>query len=273
MKNYPFQIPDTQLTTTMKKLFILITLIGLPAISQAQDFKFSIKSASKVKIGTIHGNLTVEGYAGKEIVVSGTKCSTDEGAEGLKLISGSGLTDNTNGYCLNIQENDGTVTIRGLSNKNTHMKILIPERMSVIIQSKGWVAKDIVVSNFKSELEIKSEYAPVTLTNVTGPVVLNATYGKVKAVFEKINQERPTSIVATYNNLDVSLPADTKANLRMESSYGNIYTDFDVKMASGNGGDGLEKISSQNVTGAINGGGAEIHLESPYKNVYLRRKK
>ncbi|MCU0352344.1 MAG: DUF4097 domain-containing protein [Cytophagales bacterium] len=256
----------------MKKLFFAFCLAALISSVHAQDFKFNVKSANKVKIGTVSGTLVIEGYSGKDIAVSGDRCTTEEKEDGLKLISGSGLMDNTNGYCLNIQETDGTVVIRGLSNKASNLKILIPERMNVIVQSKGWMAKGITVNSFKSELEIKSEYAPVTLTNVTGPVVLNAVYGKVKVSFDKINQEKPTSIVATYNTLDVSLPPDTKANLRLESSYGNIYTDFDVKVPAADNED-LEKISSQNISGVINGGGTEIHLESPYKNVYLRKKK
>ncbi|MDJ1480573.1 hypothetical protein QNI16_08760 [Cytophagaceae bacterium YF14B1] len=259
----------------MKKFIIILTLLVSPILSYAQDFKFEVKSANKVKIGTIHGHITVEGHTGKDIIVTGNKCMTnEEGTEGLKLISGDGVSDNTNGYCLNIQESNGTVVVRGVSNKNHNVKILIPEKMNIIIQSSGWSAKDITINNFKSELEIKSEYASVAMANVTGPVVLNATYGKVKAVFDKINQDRPISIVATYNNLDVTLPSDTKANLRLESSYGDIYTDFDVKSSSPSSSeDDLEKISSHTVTGSINGGGVEVHLESPYKNVFLRKKK
>lgn len=258
--------------TTMKKQSIVFALLLISTWAQAQDFTFNVKSAAKVKIGTIHGSVTIEGHSGKDIIVSGTKCSSDEDAEGLKLISGNGISDNTNGYCLNIQENEGTVVIKAVSNKNQNVKLLIPERMNITVQSKGWVARGITITNVKSELEITSEYAPVSLTNVTGPVVLNATYGKVKAVFSKINQQKPISMVATYNNLDVTLEGDTKANLRMESSYGDIYTDFDVKTPA-NTGDELEKISSHTVTGTINGGGVEVHLESPYKNVFLRRRK
>ncbi len=259
-------------TTTMQKQLLVLVFFAFSLLAKAQDFKYDVKSATKVKINTIHGSVAIEGHSGKEIIISGTKCSQDEDAQGLRLVSGNGLTDNTNGYCINIQESEGTVVIRGVSNKNQNVKILIPERMTVKVQSKGWVAKDITVNNIKSELEITSEYAPVSLTNVTGPVVLNATYGKVRAVFAKLNQEKPISMVATYNNLDVTLEPDTKANLRMESSYGDIYTDFDIKSPAGSG-DELEKISSHSVAGAINGGGVEIHLESPYKNVFLRRRK
>lgn len=145
--------------------------------------------------------------------------------------------------------------------------------MNLAVASKGWLASDIKIIGFKSEVEVKSEYASVVLNNVTGPVVLNVTYGKVKAVFDKVNQEKPISMVATYGDMNVTLPADTKADLQLESSYGNIYTDFQVAIEKSTNDEDLEPIKAKDVTGKINGGGVKIHLESPYQNVYLRKKK
>ena len=257
-------------------ILIISLLAFLPALVSAQDFKFTPKSAAKVRVTTIAGDLMLESYAGKDIVVSGTKADHDDDddndTKGLQLVNGSGVQDNT-GFGINITETDGTVVIRGLaSNKNEDIKIMIPEKMNITVSSKGWVASGIKMTGFKSEVEVKSEYASVVLNNVTGPVVLNVTYGQVKAVFDKVNQEKPISLIATYNDLDVTLPADTKADLQLESDYGNVYTDFQIALEK-TGGDDLEPVKTKDVKGKINSGGVKIHLESPYKNVYLRKKK
>jgi hypothetical protein len=259
------------------KITLLSILLLLPALLFAQDFHFTPKSATKVRVATIPGKIILESHTGKDIIISSSRINHDEDdvkdKEGLQLINGAGVQDNT-GTGVNITETDGVVIIRGASQKSEgDIKILIPEKMNLLVTSKGWIANNIKINGFKSEIEIKSEYAHVSLSNVTGPIVLNATYGHVKAVFDKVNQEKPISMIATYGTLDVSLPADTKADLQLESDYGSIYTDFQIAMDKTIDDDNMELLKKKDVVGKINSGGVKIHLKSPYKNVYVRKRK
>jgi hypothetical protein len=66
-------------------------------------------------------------------------------------------------------------------------------------------------------------------------------------------------------DIDVTLPADTKASVRMKSQQGDIYSDFDVVLKAApqkpaeeaeKTGKGKYRISFDRfLTGAINGGG------------------
>ena len=46
----------------------------------------------------------------------------------------------------------------------------------------------------------------------------------------KLSQDKITSINSD-GELEVILPANTKANLKLNSARGNVYTDFDLKKA------------------------------------------
>ncbi|MCD8539584.1 MAG: hypothetical protein LRY55_07300, partial [Leadbetterella sp.] len=54
--------------------------------------------------------------------------------------------------------------------------------------------------------------------------------GSTRIEFSKLAQDKITSINAE-GDLEIILPADTKANLKMNSTRGNVYTDFDLKKA------------------------------------------
>jgi hypothetical protein len=78
-------------------------------------------------------------------------------------------------------------------------------------------------------------------------------------------------------NVDVTLPADTRARVKMKTHNGEIYTDFDVRLEGAgqapNTGRGHRGESEMSVSGAINGGGPEMTFTSFNGRVYLRKKK
>ena len=75
------------------------------------------------------------------------------------------------------------------------------------------------------------------------------------------------SFTSLNGKLDVTLPADTKARLRVKTNNGSVYTDFDVKLQSdaskpviedAHGQGGKYRIRmDRGVYGSINGGGPE----------------
>ncbi|MCY1365731.1 hypothetical protein D9M69_525920 [compost metagenome] len=69
------------------------------------------------------------------------------------------------------------------------------------------------------------------ISGFSGNIVASNSYGGATRIeFSKLAQDKVTSINAD-GDLEVILPADTKANLKMSSDRGNVYTDFDLKKA------------------------------------------
>lgn len=77
----------------------------------------------------------------------------------------------------------------------------------------------------------------------------------------------------------MTLPPGTKANLRLRSDHGDVYSDFDVQLAASapvvqenRSSNGRYRISrSRSIVGSINGGGPEFELRTFNSNVYVRK--
>lgn len=253
------------LNTNLMKIvagLILASLIAFDAT--AQEFKIKLSKGDKLKLENIRGSIYVEQHSGNELIVQAPSASTPTKAKGLTLM-GSKI-DNT-GASLNQKKEGKVLTLTGIRRKKIKYYIKVPKGVSLKAHLRGLHTEYLEVKNFDDEIEVNVNYAKVTLDGVSGPVLLNATYKGAKVVFNKINQDKPSSIVSPYGDVDVTLPANTKANITAKSSYGEIYTNMDIKLS----GDPKRRTSST-VKGTLNGGGVEIEVRSPYKNVYIRKK-
>jgi hypothetical protein len=70
--------------------------------------------------------------------------------------------------------------------------------------------------------------------------------------------------------VDVTLPQATAANLKLSTSYGDIFIapEFKINMESKGG----MVAYSDKLSGTINGGGINIDLNCNYGKIYLRKK-
>ena len=248
----------TQVLTAL----LLLGLSYLPLA--AQEFKMAMGKGSKLKVVDVIGSIYVEEHSGSEILITTPDYSRPAKAEGMKILGAAG-TDNTK-VGLNYTKDGNTLVLRGIRRKKNNYYIKLPKGTAFMARLKSVYSNRLEIKNYSGEIEIDVAYTRVTLENITGPVLLNATYKGPKVVFSKVNQNKPTSIVCPYGDIDVTLPADTKANIIASSSYGDIFTNMDIKLNNSGGG------RKSKVRGTLNGGGVEIEVRSPYKNVYLRKK-
>jgi hypothetical protein len=90
------------------------------------------------------------------------------------------------------------------------------------------------------------------------------------------------SFTSLNGKIDVTLPADTKARVRLKTDNGAVYSDFDVKMEPdaskpvvednrGQGGKYRIKMD-RSVYGSINGGGPEYRFETMNGNILIHKK-
>lgn len=253
----------------MRKKLMTLALICCAAIASAQEYKLA-KSSGRLELHL--GRVTVEGYNGKEIVFSSRdlKSGSDNRAEGLRSINGYGLEDNTN-LGINVTESGNVIKVYQLKKMNSpDIKILVPKGITVAYAFESLYAGDIRFINVESEIEISATYGNVDLENVTGPMTVKTIYGSVDAVFASSIQD-PISIVSVYGHVDVSIPATTKADIELGTAHGEILVSPELKLEVAKTND-LIKVSSDKVTGKINGGGLSIDLSCTYGKVYLRKK-
>ncbi len=197
-----------------------------------------------------------------------------EKAAGLKPVplAGSGLT---------VEEEDNVVTLEVESWRQAYdLDIKVPASTSVSID--GANLDGVTVTNVSGGIEIESAGGGIKLTNVVGPVVAESTSGDIEVVFTRVPSGKPMSFVTFNGDVDVTLPAETKASFRIKSSMGEVFTDFDLALKSlpvepektaGREGGKYRVSLERAVVGTINGGGAEMTLQNFNGNIYIRKRK
>lgn len=255
----------------MKK-FLIITFAGLAAISVArgQDYKIS-KTSGKLDIHL--SGVTVEGYDGNQVVFHSERNEqeNDPRAKGLRAINGNGVEDNT-GLGISVVENGTTTEVRQVASANQGIKIMVPKGIIVSFTCRSVEASEVRFKNLDNEIEISTDYNSIELENVTGPATVRALYGTVTAKFND-RIKGPISIASVYAAVDVTIPHDTKANINLSSSHGEILASADLKIEMvKKEGDDMIRYSSD-VDGKLNGGGMDFKLSSEYGKIYLREGK
>jgi hypothetical protein len=253
----------------MKKVnLFLLMIMALSGIANGQEYRVA-KNSGRLELNI--GRVTVEGHEGNEIIFTSAnqKREKDERAEGLRLVNSLGLEDNT-GLGIHVANKGDVVQVFQL--KPTHspdIKVLVPKNVIVSYKFESQYGGDIRFQKLTNEIEVSALYNSVKLEEVTGPLTIQTTYGSVTANFAAPIKD-PVSIVSIYGFVDVTLPQSTKADLKLSTSYGDIYVapEFNLQMASRDG----MTVYSDKISGKINGGGVSMELDCNYGKIYLRKK-
>ncbi len=263
----------------MKRIIFLAVVFIFPLVAYCQEnkFEYTPKVKNRVEIVNLLGEITLKNASGNAIVIeSDFDMDRPDRAEGLKLLGA--MEDNTN-LGVSVTEENGVVTISGVTKqvKDFGYTISIPLGIATSLDYHSpFAGSDIDVDSYKGSLEIKTLNANVKLTNCTGPFTVNSISGNVEAVFGTINQDDPTSLASVSGFVDVTIPADTKATLEINTINGNVYNNLDLKTSTKEKDDiriaGLNAMKLSAETHTLNGGGQKIFLKSISGNIYLRKK-
>lgn len=230
---------------------------------------------SLVKVSLVNGGITVKGYDGKEVVVEARARNREyeKSSSGPKRINIS-----TTG--LSVEEENNEVRVGTESYMRTiDVTISVPMHTSLKLNAVN--DGDIVVTGVDGELDIDDVNGSVTLNNISGSAVAHALNGRLLATFSKVNSQKPMAFSSLNGDVDVTFPADLKANVSVRSDRGDVFSDFDVQLQTsapqqtvedgrGHGGKYRVKID-KTVHGTINGGGAEIQFTNFNGAIYIRK--
>jgi hypothetical protein len=221
-----------------------------------------------------HGNLTVKTYAGKEVSVETSRSGSSRGktersVDGLRRIDMPirGLA---------VEEEDNVIQIRAGAMGEANLTISVPPDTALHLYTTHG---DIHVEGVKGEVEASSTHGKIELLNISGTVVASNTNGNIKAVMDRVDAAKPLSFSTTNGDVDVTLPADLKANMKMRSLRGSIYSDFEMKLTSGQpqtssgGAEGKFRVQfDRTMYGTVNGGGVEASFNTLNGKILIRKK-
>lgn len=154
----------------------------------------------------------------------------------------------------------------------------MPYETSLRLQSVNGTV--IEVSDVRGEIEAENNNGPIRVTNISGTAVLNSLNGEIVATFDDIAGDSPMAFSTLNGAIDITLPAETRATVRMKTNNGDVYSDFEIELASrvgdnvstsGGSGGQLRIRIDDTIIGTINGGGQEFQFTTLNGNIYLRR--
>jgi hypothetical protein len=278
-----------------------------------------------VKVALVSGSITVIGYSGKEILVvpmggdesddmqtprtpkppqppqppqghktprpdndsdEDEEVGTEGRAKGLRKLPNwsSGLS---------IYEDHNEVTINSDSwNQSVDIKLQVPVGTSLDLNTVN--DGDIVVRNVDGELNVENTNGEVHLKDVSGSVVAHALNGDVEVTLQRLDPNRGMSFTSMNGDIDVTLPASTKADIRIKSDNGEVYTDFDLQLGAqvqSKSDEETEAFKDKDkskstkhrsrreygyqsaMVGKLNGGGPRLIFETFNGNIYIRKAK
>jgi hypothetical protein len=185
-----------------------------------------------VRINVFQGSIAVRASTGKEVVVS-TENAIVTSREGREVSvppkpEAIGLRRLTQPSGLRIVEDNNVMSISsGRFMNGDDVTIDVPVRTNLTLSAFN---DEIMVQGIEGEIEVTTVNGEITLQDVSGTVVAHATNGEVRVSLRQITADKPMAFTSLNGDIDVTLPASAKANLRLRSDRGEVYTDFDVQL-------------------------------------------
>jgi hypothetical protein len=247
--------------------------------SAAEQFIVALSDPSRparINLDLIHGAVTVRGSSRTDMAILARPReervrSNSGNTSGLRRLSQPA------GFSVEEDRNELTIDVSNVS-RAVDFELLVPTRtnLKLVVVNGG----NVLIENVDGEMEIENTNGGITLTNVAGTVIANTTNGSVTARMTSVAAKRPMAFTSLNGNVDVTLPASARANLRLRSDMGEVLSDFDVQVRPGpsptvsdnrRGGGRFQIEVNKSIYGTINGGGPEIEMRTFNGNVFLRK--
>jgi len=248
----------------------------------AQDDKVTVpfrdpSGKRTLKVTTMNGSITVKGYDGKDAIIESSGAGRRDRGRPSNIPPGMKQINQNQGFDVIEENNTIRVTTGPMGSGSVVIQVPVETSLDLNTLNGG----HITVENISGEIVAENLNGAVILTNVSGSVVANSNNGKITASLNRVTPNKNMSFCTMNGNVEVTLPADIKANVKMRSDNGDIWTDFDVKITPSTkttvednrktGGRYRVKVD-KTIEGTINGGGPEIQFRTFNGRIVIGKK-
>jgi DUF4097 and DUF4098 domain-containing protein YvlB len=235
--------------------------------------------AGTLRVNLLDGTVSIKGSNRRDVLLV---ANSQQAREALRRRQPAepppGMRRLTQPGGFGVEERDNEMSVSSGMNREVNLEIEVPVRTKLRV---SLVNGEITVDSVDSEVEINTVDGGITLINVGGSVVAHAVDGNITATIARVAPQAPMAFTSLNGDIDVTLPAAVKANLRLRSDQGDVFTDFDVQVtasASANqtqqrNGRNLRIDVNRSIYGTVNGGGPDFELRTFDGNIYVRKGK
>lgn len=250
---------------------------------QRTTLPFSDPSRPKSLIVDIPtGSVTITGYDGSNAVIeySGRGDGPRRKARQGHMPPGMHRLDQLTNAVEATQENN-VVRVKGGFWDRLNIEIKVPKQTTLDLKTMNG---SISVEGISGEMTIDAMNGHINVRDASGPVVAHSMNGRIVASLAQVSAAKASSFSSMNGSIEVTLPADLKARLKMKTDHGEIYTDFDVKVDSstasptlaaderGKNGALAALHTDRTLYGTINGGGPEMQFITYNGRIVIRKK-
>ncbi len=232
---------------------VLVTLgFALVGTASAQDFQksYQIGAGGEVRIGTVSGDVIVEGYDGSAIVVTGTKRGRDIDLVEIEDRSTSGNIDITVRYPKNC---NCDVSVR--------FDVKVPRSIAYDFDRIASVSGNVEIRGVTGKVHASAVSGDVKVRNVAGSVSASSVSGDVDVEIDRLEGADSMKFSSVSGDVDVRLPSSLGADISMSSFSGSVRSDFPIEIkqerygsrnsARGKVGDGSRSLRMSSVSGSL----------------------
>jgi hypothetical protein len=193
-----------------------------------------------------------------------------------KIITPSGTQSlKTAAFSLEVEEKDNRISVdTDWRAKKVNVLARIPRQANLELSTVN--DGEIIVNNITGKLVLENVNGPITASNIDGSVIAEAVNQDISVSFVKLDTSQAMSFSSVNGDLKLGLPSDAGVELHIDSSEGEIYSDYEVEVqptepevVREDGPRGVEVKVRNVIVATINGGGPIVRLKTLNGNIEI----
>jgi hypothetical protein len=261
----------------MRAMLALALLIGAaPASAQDRPQVINVPLSRpgepiKLDIDILSARIEVIGEAREDAMF---EVSVTEGKR--KIITPSGAQSiKGGGYTFEIDEDDNEISLDTDWRANkVSVLARVPRRADVELQTVN--DGELFISNITGNIELYNTNGPITAKNISGSVIAESINDTIDVSFGQVDGGQASSFESINGDLYLRIPARAGVEVHLDSSRGEIYSDFEVeivptekKVQRNEDGSGTSIRIENVIVARINGGGPAIRLKTLHGDIHI----
>ena len=201
----------------------ILTLGGLAA---AQENKVTVPLSSPsqtatLKVHLVEGSIQVTAGANGQVVIEPEDRHGQPRRDDRHAPPGMHRIDvGPRGFTAIEDHNVVTISPRGGDGTNLGIQVPVNTALELGTVNGGHVE----VTGVSGEINVQNVNGSIDLKNLSGSVLANTVNGNLTISFDRVAPDKPMSFSSLNGRIDVTLPADTKARLRLKTNNGAVFS-------------------------------------------------
>ncbi len=231
--------------------FLSLVMITTAA---AQDFRksYNLGAGGRISISNISGNVSVRGYNGSEVIVTGIK----KGRDMDKLEIEDGSTGNSVELGVRYPKDCNCEA-------SVNFEVQVPRSVRFEYDRISSVSGNVELSDVAGKVEASSVSGNVRVKEVSGQVSASSVSGNVEVDVNQLDGSDNLKFSSVSGNVNVRMPQSLDASIDMSTFSGDLASDFPVEIKKKKYGSG------SSATGRLGSGSRQLSMKSVSGNVHL----